>query len=183
MTVTISDIEIANQIIGVADTGSFNRTSFSGILALGPPGWKTITGNADDVVPRSSNKKDLKQDAMFSLALSSSGGKLSFGRLSEGVKYEDRWVRANVLPGLFGQAFPYHFYWNNTVNSTSLGHNTATRNSTYAALIDSGALVDMVSASIHRLQNRQLLQFPCFQTGRNVLYSLYCNIALLRRWH
>jgi hypothetical protein len=160
--VKVGNIEIPRQLLGVATSGTFCDSTFSGFLGLGISAHARRGGQVFpyDAPHHHLKKMGLIDEPIFSMALSNQGGKLAFGGVPEGVEVEQRWAAANAHPGFFGVSRndTYNF-WEITVDNimyqTDVGsigdkpYNIVTlSNNPFTVIVDNGTPADVVDPAI-----------------------------------
>jgi hypothetical protein len=171
--VTVGGITIRNAFVSIA-TDIFTddgNSAISGLLGLGyPVGTSAINTTTreqilyDPIFTRMFNAGLIKENS-FSLALSTDGGKLAFGSLPQGVKYQKPWAEAKINP-VRGLEQLYTRYQVNAGWAFAGANQTEVDN----VLMDSGSTVTSVPTKIANAVNAQ------FKPSVNATdFSVDCN--------
>jgi hypothetical protein len=175
--VTVAGITVPGAFVGIAtDIATDNGNSdISGLLGLGYPAFTSAinatTGeliNYNPIVTQMFNNGLIKENS-FSLALSNDGGKLAFGSLPQGVKYQKPWIEVDITPVMNGEEKIYSRY---TV-STGWAFEGANPKEFDNVLMDSGSTITSLPARIADAVNAQ------FKPPVNLTdYSVDCNAKI-----
>jgi len=176
-TVTVAGIAVPNQVVSiVSDTIKATSDGISsGIIGLGFPAltraYEATTGARVQYDPIVTNmfKAGLVKNQLFTLALTTTGGTITFGGLPEGVSRQSQWGVAPLLQedGM-NQRYIINADW------TFPGSNKLPRsNLTSAVIIDSGSTVNSVPTAIAAAVNAQFQ--PAATLGDSGTWFVDCN--------
>jgi hypothetical protein len=159
-TVKVGGITIPNAPVSIGQyiSTTTGDSVTSGLMGLGyslnTNGVNATDGTPvpyDALVPRMYSTGLIKQN-LFSLALSSSGGKLAFGGLPTDVSYEKPLISAPIIPGAHyvnGSA-AYTAY---QINATYSYPGSSKSQTPYTILMDSGSSINSVPTAIANAVN------------------------------
>jgi hypothetical protein len=157
--VTIAGITIPKQVVSIGTTIATNvgDSLTSGLIGLSYPALTHAFDSTTqeqvmyDPIVTTMFKKGLIKKNSFSLALMEDGGKLSFGTLPQGVKYQTPWASAAINPAsIVNSTKSYEKY---AINVT-WGYDGADRNVlTPNVVMDSGAQLASVPTIIANAVN------------------------------
>jgi hypothetical protein len=174
--VTVAGITVPKQVISIGTTiaTTVGDSLTSGLIGLSYPAlthaFDPATGEQvmyDPIVTRMFKSGLIKKNS-FSLALMEDGGKVSFGTLPQGVKFQTPWASAAINPaGIINGTKSYEKYAINVTWDYDGGDKIAVSPN---VLLDSGAQLTSIPTKVANAVNAK------FQPPANIINaSVACN--------